>query len=130
MNRAIDTSKPATRPDAPPLTFTSEAKALLTPFREETLNYIYQKAVELVGERLESALAYSMDDLSGQWTDTLDLALRLDGNWNEIRDLERRLDEAVDKLSASWSAEELDDYLKYIYFAAIPSDKIILSTKR
>ena len=110
----------ASKPSPACLTFTPEADALRTPFRDYVLQAIFELAQKELGGRLRDAVVSTWQSL-----DEPDHPILLPTFWADADDAERlRVDEAIAELVAeewkSWSDEQKKDYGKMIYFGVEP----------
>ena len=103
------------------LRFAEETAPLKTEFRANVLDRIYHTALGLCNGKLESAEVTLEISTEEEDCSAFDLIITVDTDWDNIRAIEGRLSEMIAEWSLEWSAEEIKDYSRYIYFGLIPS---------
>ena len=103
------------------LHFPFETQGALTPFREQVLNYIYRTTLGLSNGLLVSAIVGPVSDPSEEDSLHLHLGLTIHMGWDELDKLHDQILARVVEWSRDWSAEEQEDYGRWIYFSLTPS---------
>jgi hypothetical protein len=103
------------------LHFPFETQGALTPFREQVLNYIYRTTLGLSKGLLVSATVAPVSEPSEENSLHLHLGLTIDMGWDELDQLHDQILARVVEWSRDWSAEEQEDYGRWIYFSLTPS---------
>ena len=102
------------------LTFTPEAKELLTPFRKYALEKVFQFACRELGSSLETAdvSAYCEYDDPGTPILLLNLFADIDGHeWDKAR---KAITKSEMEEAASWTDAEREDWSKTVCFFLWP----------
>ena len=103
------------------LYFPIEVQGIVTPFREQVLNYIYRTALGISDGLLESAIVEAVSEPDEEDSLHLNLALTINMSWD---DLDRLHDQVLSKIadwSQEWSEQEQQDYGRWLYFSLTPS---------
>ena len=117
---AIPPADAKKRPPQLPLYFPPDVEALLTPFRVKALQRIYEIAHQELGDCIVSTVVeveYSYDE-PGRTSLVLAVWANLDkGEWAPA---DRAIGDAVFEEEASWTENEIYDYLDMIHFEILP----------
>ena len=103
------------------LHFSLEAQAVLTPFRERVLSYIYRTGRGLSEGQLEAAIVEPISDPDEEDSLHLHLALTIKMDWDEADTLHDLILARVSEWSQDWTEAERMDYGRWIYFSLTPS---------
>ena len=103
------------------LHFPIEAQAVLTPFREQILSYIYRTALGLSEGRLESAIVEPVSEPDEEDSLHLHLALTINMDWDKLDELLDHVLAKVAEWSLDWTEAEREDYGRWIFFSLTPS---------
>ena len=112
---------PFTAPRNPSLTYSPEARPLLTPFRRWALRSMFEAAIA------EGGNALLADAGVDGWLAPADesepelvLNLLVDGSWDDVREIERRVMARIAGQMEAWSEAERQDYAHMIYLSVGP----------
>lgn len=97
-----------------------DAEVLLTPFRAQALQTIYEIAHGELGERIGSAVVLAEADHEAPDHLSLVLAIWTDLDGTEWSRAFRAISDAVFDLETSWSEADRDDYINTIQFELLP----------
>ncbi len=100
-----------------------DAEPLLTPFRAQALQTIYEIAYQELGERIRSAVVLAEADQEAPDQMSLVLAIWTDVDGTEWSRAFRAISDAVFDLETSWSEADRDDYINTIQFELLPLNK-------
>ncbi len=100
-----------------------DAEPLLTPFRAQALQTIYEIAYQELGERIRSAVVLVEADQEAPDQMSLVLAIWTDVDGTEWSRAFRAISDAVFDLETSWSEADRDDYINTIQFELLPLNK-------
>lgn len=100
-----------------------DAEPLLTPFRAQALQTIYEIAYQELGERIRSAVVLAEADQEAPDHFALVLAIWTDVDGTEWSRAFRAISDAVFDLETSWSEADRDDYINTIQFELLPLNK-------
>lgn len=104
------------------LHFPLEIQGILTPFREQVLNYIFRTARGLSDGHLESALVEALSEPDEDDSLLLHLALTVKMDWDSLDKLHERILDRLAEWSQEWSEQERDDYARWIFFSLSPAE--------
>jgi hypothetical protein len=108
------------RPPQLPLYFPPDAEVLRTPFRAKVLQSIYEIARQELGDSLESAIVLANKDYEDPSCIMLVLAIWADVDKHGWSRADKAIHNAVFDQEASWTEDELDDYLNTIHYEILP----------
>ena len=100
-----------------------DAEPLLTPFRAQALQTIYEIAYQELGDRIRSAVVLAEADQEAPDQMSLVLAIWTDVDGTEWSRAFRAISDAVFDLETSWSEADRDDYINTIQFELLPLNK-------
>ncbi len=115
-----DQGRKKKRHDLIPLFFSLDARALRTPFRADALQTIYEIAHRELGDNIESAVVLTNVDYEEPNRIMLVLAVWADIDKDEWSRADKAIHNAVFEQEASWTEDELDDYLNTIHYEILP----------
>ena len=104
------------------LHFRIDVQGILTPFREQVLNYIYRTAIGLADGRLESATVEAISEPDEDDSLHLNLAMTFKMDWDELDRLHDHILAKLAEWSDEWSPIEREDYGRWIFFSLMPSE--------
>ena len=103
------------------LTFTADAAALRTPFRDYVLQTIFEVARKELGDRLKGVVVDKVYfDPYEPEPPKLSLGLAADIDGTEYGSVSRSISESVFKEESHWSDTDKKDYYKSIHYALLP----------
>ena len=100
-----------------------DAEPLLTPFRAQALQTIYEIAYQELGDRIRSAVVLAEADQEAPDQMSLVLAIWTDVDGTEWSRAFRAISDAVFDVETSWSEIDRDDYINTIQFELLPLNK-------
>ena len=100
-----------------------DAEPLLTPFRAQALQTIYEIAYQELGERIRSAVVLAEADQEAPDQMSLVLAIWTNVDGTEWSRAFGAISDAVFDLETSWSEADRDDYINTIQFELLPLNK-------
>lgn len=103
------------------LHFRIEVQGILTPFREQVLNYIYRIARGFSDGLLESAQVEAISEPEEEDSLHLHLALTLKMDWDELDTLYDQILVRLEEWAEDWTDEDQEEYGRWIYFSLSPS---------
>ena len=103
------------------LHFPIDTQAILTPFRENVLLYIYRTALGLSDGHLNSAIVEAASEPDEADSLHLHLALTINMDWEELDSLHDQILAKIAEWSQEWPEEILEDYGRWIFFSLTPS---------
>ena len=113
-----------------PLEVTTEARPLLTPFRERTFRAMHEAALEDGGaEIIVSAAIVRRDSLSPDFETDVTLFCEVDAPWAKAFEVQHRITlRVVNDLFPSWSEAERRDYSRWIGWSVIPTQERLIAS--
>ena len=102
------------------LTFTPEAKELLTPFRKYALEKVFEIGCSELGSALQSAIVLVDDDHWEPASPTLVLSFAADIDGSEWYRTFRAMLKVTHEMQSSWPNEKRQDWRRNVHISLIP----------